>query len=271
MRWRHRGVEVKTPEQIALMRRAGLVVATTLEQVADRVRPGVRTEELDTLARDVIRAAGAAPSFLGYEGFPASLCISVNDEVVHGIPGARELSEGDLVSIDCGAVLDGWHGDAAITVAVGRVEQRLRSLVDDTDAALWAGIAAIRTGGRVGDVSHAVEVELRSRGSYGILEDYTGHGIGSAMHQPPDVPNLGRAGRGARLVPGMAIAVEPMVTLGTHQTLLLDDDWTVVTADGSWAAHIEHTVAITERGLWVLTAVDGGQERLAALGVPFGG
>ena len=271
MGWRDRGVEVKTPEQVAQMRRAGLVVGRTLETLRSAVRPGVTTGELDAIAEDAIRTAGATPSFLGYQGFPASICTSVNDEVVHGIPGHRELCEGDLVSIDCGAIVDGWHGDAAITVPVGEVPSDLLRLVADTEAALWAGVAAARPGGRVGDISAAVEARLRQEGRYGILEDYTGHGIGTAMHQPPDVPNFGRPGRGARLVTGMALAVEPMVTLGTHQTDVLDDEWTVVTADGSWAAHVEHTFALTERGAWVLTALDGGEERLVELGVAFGG
>jgi methionyl aminopeptidase len=271
MGWRDRGVEIKTPEQVEAMRRAGLVVGRTLEVLRAAVRAGVTTGELDAIAEDAIRTAGATPSFLGYEGFPASICTSVNDEVVHGIPGDRELREGDLVSIDCGAIVDGWHGDAAITVPVGAVRPELTTLVSDTEAALWAGIAAARPGRRVGDISAAVEASLRAAGRYGILEDYTGHGIGTAMHQPPDVPNVGRAGRGARLVEGIALAVEPMVTLGTHETRLLDDDWTVVTADGSWAAHAEHTFALTDQGVWVLTALDGGEEALTGFGVPYGG
>ncbi|MDX6373713.1 MAG: methionyl aminopeptidase [Nocardioidaceae bacterium] len=271
MSWRDRGVEVKTPEQVASMRLAGLVVHRTLEVLRAAVRPGVTTAELDAIAEDAIRTAGATPSFLGYQGFPGSICTSVNDEVIHGIPGGRELRDGDLVSLDCGAIVDGWHGDAAITVPVGEVAPELVALVADTEAALWAGIAAARLGGRVGDVSAAVERRLRELGEYGILEDYTGHGIGTSMHQPPDVPNVGRPGRGARLVEGIALAVEPMVTLGGHATEVLEDDWTVVTADGSWAAHAEHTFALTDRGAWVLTAADGGEAELTALGVPFGG
>jgi methionyl aminopeptidase len=269
MGWRDRGIEVKTPAQVEQMRRAGLVVARALAALRAAVRPGVTTAELDALAEDTIRSAGATPSFLGYQGFPASICASVNDEVVHGIPGDRQLREGDLVSLDCGAVLDGWHGDAAITVPVGAVRPELTALIADTEAAMWAGIAAARVGGRIGDISAAVEASIGDR--YGILEDYTGHGIGTAMHQPPDVPNQGRPGRGARLVAGMALAVEPMVTLGGHETDLDDDDWTVRTSDGSWAAHVEHTFALTEAGAWVLTAEDGGEQRLRELGVPFGG
>jgi methionyl aminopeptidase len=191
--------------------------------------------------------------------------------VVHGIPGDRVLQDGDVISIDCGAIVDGWHGDSAITVAVGEVPAEVTVLMEVTEGAMWAGIAAARLGGRVSDISHAVEQHVRARGDYGILEDYTGHGIGSAMHQPPNVPNYGRPGRGAKLERGLALAVEPMITLGTKQTLVADDDWTIVTADESWAAHFEHTFTLTPDGAWVLTALDGGEEQLTALGVPFGG
>ena len=266
-----RGVEIKTPEQIDGMRRAGLVVGRTLEVLRGGVRAGVSTRELDAIAEDHIRSSGATPSFLGYHGFPASICTSVNDEVVHGIPGDRVLADGDVVSIDCGAIVDGWHGDAAITVAVGPVPADVTELMRVTEEAMWRGIAAARLGGRVTDISHAVERHVRGAGRYGIVEDYTGHGIGSAMHQPPDVPNHGRPGKGPRLVEGLALAVEPMITLGAQDTSVLEDDWTVVTDDGSRAAHFEHTFTITSRGTWVLTAIDGGEAELAALGVPFGG
>jgi methionyl aminopeptidase len=271
-----RGVEIKTPEQVDVMRRAGLVVGRTLELLRGSVRPGVTTAELDAIAEDSIRSAGATPSFLGYHGFPASICTSVNDEVVHGIPGDRVIAAGDVVSIDCGAiVLDdsgrGWHGDAAVTVAVGEVPAEVTELLRVTEEAMWRGIAAAHLGGRVTDISHAVERHVRGRGRFGIVEDYTGHGIGSAMHQPPNVPNFGRPGKGPRLVEGLALAVEPMITLGTKECSVLEDDWTVVTDDGSWAAHFEHTFTLTPRGAWVLTAVDGGEAALAELGVPFGG
>jgi len=266
-----RGIEIKTPAQIEGMRKAGLVVGQTLELLRASVRPGITTGELDAIAEDHIRSSGATPSFQGYHGFPASICASVNDEVVHGIPGSRVIAAGDVVSIDCGAIVDGWHGDAAITVAVGAVRQELTDLMRVTEESMWRGIAAARLGGRVTDISHAVERHVRSQGRYGILEDYTGHGIGSQMHQPPDVPNYGRPGKGPRLVQGLALAVEPMITLGTKDTSVLDDGWTVVTDDGSWAAHFEHTFTITPRGTWVLTALDGGEEQLAALGVPYGG
>ncbi|KQW48755.1 methionine aminopeptidase [Nocardioides sp. Root1257] len=266
-----RGVEIKTPEQIDAMRRAGLVVGRTLELLRGHVRAGITTAELDGIAEDSIRSAGATPSFLGYHGFPATICTSVNDEVVHGIPGERVLAEGDLVSIDCGAIVDGWHGDSAITVSVGPVPAEVEALMAVTEQAMWRGIAAAHLGGRVTDISHAVEQHVRAQGGFGIVEDYTGHGIGSAMHQPPDVPNFGRAGKGPRLVPGLALAVEPMITLGTQETDLLADDWTVVSTDGSWAAHFEHTFTITPEGTWVLTALDGGEQQLSELGVKFGG
>ena len=267
-----RGIEIKTPDQIAGMRRAGLVVGETLELLRSSVRAGITTGELDAIAEDNIRSSGATPSFKGYHGFPGSICASVNDEVVHGIPGERVLADGDVISIDCGAIVDGWHGDAAITVAGRRrCSAEVTELIRVTEEAMWRGIAAARLGGRVTDISHAVESHVRAQGSYGILEDYVGHGIGSAMHQPPNVPNFGRPGRGPKLVQGLALAVEPMVTLGGKETVVLEDDWTVVTADGSWAAHSEHTFTLTPRGAWVLTALDGGEAALTALGVPFGG
>ena len=266
-----RGIEIKTPEQIEGMRKAGLVVGRTLELMRSTVRSGISTGELDAIAEDNISSSGATPSFKGYHGFPGSICASVNDEVVHGIPGARALGDGDVISIDCGAIVDGWHGDAAITVPVGVVPAEVTELIRVTEEAMWRGIAAARLGGRVTDISHAVEGHVRGQGSYGILEDYVGHGIGSAMHQPPNVPNYGRPGRGPKLVRGLALAVEPMITLGGKETVVLEDDWTVITADGSWSAHSEHTFTLTPTGAWVLTALDGGEAALTALGVPFGG
>ncbi|HEV2931751.1 MAG TPA: type I methionyl aminopeptidase [Streptosporangiaceae bacterium] len=256
-------IELKTPDQVKLMREAGLVVAHTLRTVAAAVRPGVSTGELDTLAEREIRAAGATPSFKGYHGYPATICASVNSEIVHGIPHqARYLGDGDIVSIDCGAIVRGWHGDAAVTVGVGTISAEHAALLDACETALWRGLARARPGGRLGDISHAVETSIRATGDYGVVQEYTGHGIGTAMHMDPPVPNYGRAGRGPRLRAGMALAIEPMVMLGGPETVLLDDGWTVVTADGSWAAHFEHTVAITSDGPWVLTAEDGGESRL---------
>jgi methionyl aminopeptidase len=268
-----RGIEIKTPAQIEKMRVAGLLVGETLELLRAAVRPGITTAELDAIAEDNIRSHGGIPSFKGYSHppFPATICASVNDEVVHGVPGDRVLAPGDVISIDCGAIVDGWHGDAAISVAVGEVSDEVRELMRVTEESLWRGFAAAKLGGRVSDISHAVESYVRSQGDYGILEDFTGHGIGTAMHQPPNVPNYGRPGRGAKLVRGLALAVEPMVTLGTHETDIEDDDWTVVTLDGSMSAHYEHTFTLTPTGAWVLTALDGGRARLTAMGVPYGG
>ncbi|WP_110206490.1 type I methionyl aminopeptidase [Nocardioides daejeonensis] len=268
-----RGIELKTPAQIERMRAAGLLVGETLELLRGACRPGISTGELDVLAEENIRAGGGVPSFKGYgePPFPGTICASVNDEVVHGVPGERVLAEGDVISIDCGAIIDGWHGDAAITVPIGPVPGEVTELLRVTEESMWRGFAAARLGGKVGDISHAVESYVRSQGEYGILEDYTGHGIGSEMHQPPNVPNVGRAGRGPKLVRGLALAVEPMVTLGTKKTDVLDDDWTVVTSDGSWAAHFEHTFTLMPDGAWILTALDGGKAKLAELGVPYGG
>ena len=272
--FRDRGVEIKTPAQVETMRAAGLVVGETLALLRRSVAPGMTTLDLDRLAEEHIRSAGATPSFLGYGSppFPGTLCVSVDDEVVHGIPGPRVLREGDVVSIDCGAIVDGWHGDAAVTVVVGEPpSQAVRDLLRVTEEAMWRGIAAAAVGGRLGDVSHAVEAYVSSTGGYGIVPDYTGHGIGSAMHQPPSVPNFGKAGKGLRLVEGLALAVEPMLTLGDPWTHTDADEWTVRTDDGSLAAHFEHTFVLTASGTWVLTALDGGAAELARLGVPFGG
>ncbi|MEI6620318.1 MAG: type I methionyl aminopeptidase [Actinomycetes bacterium] len=248
--------EIKTAEQIETMRAAGLVVAHALAAVSDAVREGVTTLELDAIAEAVIRDAGATPSFLGYHGFPASICVSVNDEVIHGIPGSRVLADGDLVSIDCGAIVQGWHGDAAVTVGVGELAEPMAELSRVTQAALWAGLAAARPGARLGDIGASVEREVRRGGAhYGIVTEYVGHGIGRRMHMAPNVPNVGTPGKGPELVVGMALAIEPMITLGSANVGVLDDDWTVVTQDGSGSAHWEHTVAITAEGPWVLTTL----------------
>jgi len=236
------------------MRMAGLVVARTLRVLADAAQPGVTTADLDAIAAEEIRSAGGVPSFLGYYGYPATICTSVNEEIVHGIPSEeRRLRAGDIISIDCGAIVDGWHGDAAVSVGVGDIDPADQALLDACAAALWAGIAQARPEGRLGDISHAVETSVRASGEYGLIREYTGHGIGTSMHMDPAVPNYGPAGHGPRLRAGMALAIEPMLTRGGARTRELADGWTVVTLDGSRAAHFEHTVAITAAGPWVLT------------------
>jgi methionyl aminopeptidase len=261
-------IQVKSPEQIQLMRRAGLVVARALREMSAAVAPGVTTADLDAIGADVLRDEGARSNFLGYHGFPAVICASVNDRIVHGIPSRDEkLREGDLISIDFGAVVEGWHGDAAVTVAVGEVSPEARALSAACEAAMWAGLAAARAGSRLSDISHAVETSVRGSGRYGIITGYGGHGIGTEMHMAPHVLNYGPAGKGPKLVPGMALAIEPMITLGSRETEELDDGWTVATVDGSLSAHWEHTVAILEDGPWVLTAPDGGRAALAEHGV----
>lgn len=281
-------IEIKTPQQLAQMRRAGLVVADIHSALREAVRPGITTAELDAVSAAVIDKAGAGSNFLGYEGYPATVCISVNNEVVHGIPGPRVLEEGDLVTFDCGAyVLDEsgtqWHGDAAFTTVVGgRYANRVDRVLDcATREALWAAIAAVaraaagETTGRatrlnaIGDAVEAVVAQVSEREgvSLGILEDYVGHGIGTAMHMDPDVLNYSVRRKGPRLRPGMVLAIEPMLTAGSGEVRELDDGWTVVTQDGSRAAQWEHTVAIVPGGVWVLTASDGGVEGLAPYGI----
>jgi len=267
LRNRDRVIQIKSDAEVAKMREAGLVVGSALELLRDAVAPGVSTADLDALAEKHIRGAGGLPSFKGYNGFPATICASVNDEIVHGIPGKRVLRDGDIISIDCGAIVDGWHGDAAITVPVGEVAPELHTLMRVCEEALWRGLAAARLGGRLTDISHAIESHLRAQGDYGIVEEYVGHGIGTELHQEPQVPNYGRPGRGPKLRKGLVLAVEPMVNLGSRLTRQLDDGWTVVTRDGTFAAHFEHTFTLTDAGPWVLTALDGGRSRLAALGV----
>lgn len=270
-------IEAKTPAQIYVMRQAGLVVADTLRLASTLAVAGVSTLEIDVEAERAIRAAGATPSFKGYHGFPGSLCISVNDEVVHGIPGSRILADGDLVSIDCGAIVSGWHGDAALSLIVGGLDGPAAraddlALLQDTQASMWAGIGALVPGERLFDVGEAVQASVEGSQErraaqghvlgYGIVEDFVGHGIGTSMHMDPHVPNYAVEGKGPIMPVGATLAIEPMVTLGTIETRTLDDDWTAVTTDGSRAAHWEHTVAVTESGVWVLTAHDGGESCL---------
>ena len=260
MRTSSLNIQIKTPEQLVQMRAAGLVVHAALENMRAAVAPGVSTADLDAIAEKTIRDAGAVPSFKGYHGFPASICSSINEQVVHAIPAPTAvLAEGDLISLDCGAILDGWHGDSAITLPIGTVSAEDLPLSDATREAMLAGIAVMSPGGKLTDISFAIEsrvheIEEANGVEYGIVPDYGGHGIGTSMHMEPFLPNYGKPGRGPKLRTGMAIAVEPMLTLGTEQTLELDDGWTVVTQDGSRAAHWEHSVAITDNGPWILTA-----------------
>jgi methionyl aminopeptidase len=262
-RMRSRMIEVKSQGELQAMRAAGIVVASALAAVREAVKPGVSTQELDEIAEQVIRDAGAVPSFKGYNGFPASICASVNEQIVHGIPSSTQvLAAADLISVDCGAILDGWHGDSAVTLTVGDVPDDDQRLSEATRASMLAGIEAVRAGARLTDISHAIEESVhaseRATGvRYGIVREYGGHGIGTKMHMEPFLPNFGKPGKGPRLKVGMAIAIEPMLTLGTEETVELEDGWTVVTGDGSRAAHWEHSVAVTEDGPWVLTAPEG--------------
>lgn len=268
----------KTPEQLALMRTAGLLVGRTLALLAAEVKPGMTTLDLDTLAETHIRDHGGIPNFQLVPGYRHTLCTSVNDEIVHGIPSTtRVLQEGDLLSIDCGAEVKGWNGDAAFSCIVGgrdagRPEDL--ALIDHTEASLWAGIAALAVGKSLYAVGAAIEDSLTAAGEargieYGIVEDYVGHGIGTEMHMPPQVPNYRVSGKGPTVINGTAVAIEPMVTLGEQDNHVLADEWTVSTDDGSRAAHWEHSVAATDQGVHVLTALDGGEAKLAELGVRF--
>ncbi len=265
-------IQYKTADQIRLMRRAGLVVADALDAVRATLRPGVTTTELDAVAHEVIRSAGAVPSFLGYghPPFPAVTCISVNDEIVHGIPGPRVVEAGDVVSVDCGAILSGWHGDSAFTAVVPGTDAPADAgdadLVRVTEEAMWHGIGAVVAGERLGEIGGAVEDHVAGR--YGLVEDYGGHGIGTEMHQAPHVLNYRTRDKGPRMRPGLCLAIEPMLTAGDPASRELADGWTVVTRDGGHAAHWEHSVALHEGGLWVLTARDGGEAALDTLGVP---
>ena len=246
-------IELKTASELELMRRAGRIVAALLKHLSALVRPGIKTKALDEAAMAYLKGAGGQPAFLGYRGFPACICVSVNEEVVHGIPGERKLREGDLVSIDAGVMVEGLYADAATTVGVGTVSSQARRLAETTRQALQAGIAQAKVGNRLTDISHAVQRVVEREG-LGVVRDFVGHGIGHALHEDPPVPNFGPPHTGPRLTGGMVLAIEPMVTLGGPDVTILDDGWTAVTNDRSLAAHFEHTVAITEQGPQVLTA-----------------
>ncbi|WP_269078507.1 type I methionyl aminopeptidase [Demequina aurantiaca] len=260
-------IEYKSTAQMRVMAQAGLVVERALAAAKAAAVVGATTFDVDAAAAKAIADGGATSNFLGYHGFPASCCVSINDEVVHGIPGTRVIEDGDVISIDCGAIIDGWHGDSAVTFIVGTPKSdRDVELVEVTRRSLFAGIAALATASRLGEVSAAIEDIADAAGLY-PLEGYVGHGIGTAMHQPPDVLNYRTRSRGVKLRPGMCLAIEPMLVIGTGDSNILADDWTVISADGSRAAHWEHSIAIHENGIWVLTATDGGAAGLSEFGV----
>jgi methionyl aminopeptidase len=247
------GIIIKSSDEIVIMRQAGRIVAAILDLLAGEIRVGMTTKQLDDIAARELVRYGARSSFKGYMGFPATLCVSVNDEIVHGIPGERVIYEGDIVSLDFGAIFNGFHGDAALTVGVGKISSEAKKLLETTEGALAAGIAAAHPGAHLGDVSAAIQRYAESRG-LSVVREYTGHGIGREMHEDPQILNFGLQGQGPTLRRGMTLAIEPMVNAGGWQTKVKDDNWTVVTADGSLSAHFERTIAITEDGIEVLTA-----------------
>lgn len=251
------------------MRRAGLLVGNTLELLKSSIKVGMRTDALDVIAAASIKRGGGISNFKGYNGtFPATICVSINDEIVHGIPGDRVIEDGDVVSIDCGAIIDGWHGDAALSIGVGKVDPADQKLMDVCEESMWRGIAAGSVGAKLSDIGHAIEDYINSQGKYGILQEYGGHGIGTEMHQEPHVLNFGKRGMGPELTPGFVLAIEPMITRGTRKTKVLSDDWTVVSIDKSRAAHFENSYCLLPDGkTFVLTALDGGKEQLARLGI----
>jgi len=250
------GIIIKSEREIALMRQAGRIVAAVLAILMKQVKPGMKTKELDIIAGREVERLGAKPSFKGYRGFPANLCVSVNDQIVHGIPGERVLRQGDIVSLDMGAVFNGFQGDSAVTVGVGEISPQARKLVATTEEVLKAGIAAARSGARLGDISAAIQSYAEAKG-YSVVREYTGHGIGRELHEEPQIPNFGLAGTGPVLKKGMTLALEPMVNVGDWHTKVGDDQWTVFTADGSLSAHFEHTIAITDGEAEILTSREG--------------
>jgi methionyl aminopeptidase len=243
---------LKSLQEIAKMEVANRIVAEILEGVKEKVQPGVETRELDELAEELCRKHKVQPAFKGYRGYPRSICVSVNEEVVHGIPGPRRLKAGDLVSLDFGVKYDGYYGDAAITVGVGEVGERARALMAATEKSLYAGIAMVKAGNRLSDISHAVQTVVEGAG-FGVIREFVGHGIGRSLHEDPQIPNFGPPDRGPTMQVGMTFAIEPMTSMGSWQVRILKDGWTAVTQDGSWAAHFEHSVALTENGVLILS------------------
>jgi methionyl aminopeptidase len=247
-------ITLKSDKEIDLMRQAGLIVAKVLERLKSEVRPGITTQELDNIAVAEVTRLGGIPSFKGYRGYPASICVSLNEEIVHGIPDQRKVKNGDLVSIDFGAIYGGFHGDSALTVGVGKLGARVEELMNTTEQALKAGIEACAVGARMGDVSFAIQKYVEAKG-FAVIREYTGHGIGREMHEDPQIPNFGTPGQGPVLKKGMTFALEPMVSMGDWRTNVASNNWTVSTIDGSWAAHFEHSVAVTHKGPRVLTTL----------------
>ncbi|MBP2641695.1 MAG: methionine aminopeptidase, type [Firmicutes bacterium] len=243
---------LKSDRELGYLRDAGKIVAKTLEEIRQVVQPGITTLELDRVAERFIKSCGAIPAFKGYHGFSGNICASINEQVVHGIPGSRKLKNGDTISIDVGAVINGYYGDAAITLPVGEIDAEVQQLLDVTEQSLYKGIEQAVLGNRLGDISHAVQKHSEAYG-YGVVRDFVGHGIGRSMHEDPQIPNYGLPGRGPRLKTGMTLAIEPMINMGTYEVRTLNDGWTVVTADGSRSAHFEHTIAITPDGPEILT------------------
>ena len=250
------------------MRAAGLLVRSTLELVKANIKAGITTSALDAIAEANIKRGGGTSNFKGYHGYPATICVSVNDEIVHGIPGDRMIMPGDIVSVDCGAVIDGWHGDAAFSVIVDPIDDARQKMLNVCEESMWVGIAAGASGAKLSNIGHAIEKYTNEQGNYGILREYGGHGIGTSMHMEPHILNYGKPGNGPTIEPGMVFAIEPMITMGTHKTKILADNWTVVTTDGSHGSHFENSYCIAPDGKpFVLTAIDGGKAELARFGV----
>jgi methionyl aminopeptidase len=261
-------IQLKDLDQLKVMRRAGIVVAEIHQLIRDAIKPGMTTSALDAIASAHIKRSGATSNFFNYHGFPATICVSINDEIVHGIPGQRTINEGDIVSVDCGAIVDGWHGDAAFSIGIGAIDPQDQKLMDVCEESMWVGIAAGKNGARLSDIGFAIEKYINSQGTYGILQEYGGHGIGTEMHQEPHVLNFGKAGNGPTITAGMALAIEPMITRGSAKTKVLADEWTVVSVDKSRGAHFEHSYAICPDGKpFVLTSPDGGKTELGRFGI----
>ena len=261
-------IQIKTLDQLQTMRKAGLLVRSTLELIRSNIKAGITTSALDAIAEANIKRGGGTSNFKGYHGFPATICVSINDEIVHGIPGERMIMPGDIVSVDCGAIVDGWHGDAAFTMIVDPVDEKRQTMLDVCEESMWHGIAAGSVGAKLSDIGHAIEKHIVSQGKYGILREYGGHGIGTAMHMEPHIFNYGKPGHGPTIEVGMVFAIEPMITLGTDKTKVLADNWTVVTTDKSHGSHFENSYCIAPDGKpFVLTEVDGGRANLARFGI----